>query len=278
MIHEVDMNEKYKALLSLLKGFDGAALAFSGGVDSTFLLAAAKEALGDRVLAVIGRSPTYPRRELEAAQKLADHIGARYRVVDTDEMQEEAFYKNPPTRCFACKTTLLGIVRDVAEEEGLKEVIEGSNADDTGDYRPGLAAIDELGVRSPLLEVGMTKGEIRELSKEMGLPTWDKPAMACLSSRIPYGEDITLEKLERIEQTENGIRDLGVQHLRVRDHGKVARIELAPNEIARMAAPEMRARLVALAKAAGYQYVALDLEGYRTGAMNEVLATSTDDD
>ena len=265
------MSEKFDKLTRLLKGYGGAAVAFSGGVDSTFLLAAAHRALGGRALGVIGRSPSYPKRELQAAIDLAETIGARYIIVDTDEMSKEEYASNPPNRCYHCKSTLFGIVKQVAEKEGLEEVLEGSNADDQGDYRPGMEAAKQLGVRAPLLEVGLTKDEIRALSKEMGLPTWNKPAMACLSSRVPYGETITLVKLGRIEMTENGLRDLGFSQLRVRDHGKVARIEVATEAIPVLAAPEMREKVVAVAKQAGYQYVALDLVGYRTGAMNEVL-------
>jgi uncharacterized protein len=265
------MNEKYEKLLTLLKSFRGVALAFSGGVDSTFLMAVSQKALGKRALAVIGRSPTYPKRELQAAIRLAEQIGARYKVVDTDEMSREEFRANPPDRCFHCKTVLFGTVRKIAEEEGLEQVIEGTNADDAGDYRPGMQAAEKLGVRAPLLEVGMTKQEIRDMSKELGLPTWNKPAMACLSSRIPYGQEITMPKLSRIEATENGIRDLGLLELRVRDHGDVARIEVNPEKIAELAASPTREQISKIAKTAGYKYVCLDLEGYRTGAMNEAL-------
>ncbi len=268
------MNKKWDRLIALLKGFDGVALAFSGGVDSTLLLAAAVNALGDRSLAVIGRSPTYPKRELDAAVELAEGLGARYRIVDTDEMSRDEFRQNPPTRCFHCKTVLFTTVKGIAEAEGLAQVIEGTNADDTGDFRPGMEASRQLGVRAPLLEVGLTKQEIRDLSKALGLPTWDKPAMACLSSRIPYGEVITLEKLGRIEQAENGIRDLGIKALRIRDHGDVARLEVAPAHISEIAAPPIRDQISQIARAAGYKYVCLDLDGYRTGAMNEVLSDS----
>ncbi len=265
------MSEKLDQLTRLIESYKGVAVAFSGGVDSTFLLAAAHRALGNRALGVIGRSPSYPKRELDAAIALAKGIGARHKIVDTDEMSNKDFSSNPPSRCYHCKSTLFGIVRKVADEEGLEEVLEGSNADDTGDFRPGMEAAKKLGVRAPLLEVGLTKDEIRSLSKEMGLPTWDKPSMACLSSRIPYGEEITLVKLGRIEITENALKDLGFTQLRVRDHGKVARIEVAPEAIPVLAAADMRKKVLAVAKKAGYQYVALDLEGYRTGAMNEVL-------
>jgi pyridinium-3,5-biscarboxylic acid mononucleotide sulfurtransferase len=268
------MNEKYEKLTALLESFDGVALAFSGGVDSTFLLAAGKQALGDRALAVIGRSPTYPKRELEAAIDLAERIGARYKVIDTDEMSRDEFRQNAPSRCFHCKTVLFTTVKAVAEAEGLEQVIEGTNADDVGDFRPGMEASKKLGIRAPLLEVGLTKKEIRELSRELDLPTWDKPAMACLSSRIPYGDEITLTKLGRIEAVENGIRDLGFQELRVRDHGNVARLELSRDRIQAAATPPVRDQIARIAKVAGYKYICLDLEGYRTGALNEVLPDS----
>ena len=268
------MNEKYGELISLLKSFNGVVLAFSGGVDSTFLLAAGKRALGDRALAVIGRSPTYPKRELEAAIDLAERIGARYKVIDTDEMSRDEFRQNAPSRCFHCKTVLFTTVKAVAEAEGLEQVIEGTNADDVGDFRPGMEASKKLGIRAPLLEVGLTKKEIRELSRELDLPTWDKPAMACLSSRIPYGDEITLTKLGRIEAVENGIRDLGFQELRVRDHGNVARLELSRDRIQAAATPPVRDQIARIAKVAGYKYICLDLEGYRTGALNEVLPDS----
>ncbi|MCP4601314.1 MAG: ATP-dependent sacrificial sulfur transferase LarE [Proteobacteria bacterium] len=263
---------KYKALLKSLGAMQGAAVAFSGGVDSTFLIAAAKEALGDRVLAVIGQSPTYPQREYQAAMQLATQLGVRYSVVKTDEISNPEFNANPPHRCFVCKTTLFNAIRIVADKEDLEYVLEGSNADDAGDYRPGIAAGKELGVRAPLMEARLTKNEIRALSREMGLPTWDKPSMACLSSRIPYGEKIDEPKLSRIERAEEAIRNMGIVQLRVRDYGPLARIEVDAEDISRLAEPEIREQLVKAVKQVGYQYVCLDLEGYRTGAMNEVLS------
>ena len=269
------MNEKREKLTAILQGYGSAAVAFSGGVDSTFLLAVAREALGERVLAVIGRSPTYPKRELEEAVQLAKRLGAQYEVVDTCEMENPDFAANPANRCFFCKSNLFEVVAGVAAKHGIETLLEGSNADDTGDFRPGMEAAKKLGVKTPLLEAGLSKDEIRALSKEIGLPTWDKPAMACLSSRIPYGEPITLKRLSRIEKAEMDIRDLGYTQLRVRDHGEVARIEVQPDRIAEIATADSRARIVQAAKAAGYRYVCLDLEGYRTGAMNEVLDEET---
>ena len=265
------MTDRYQQLLRLLKRYESVAVAFSGGVDSTFLLAAAKEALGDQVIGVIGRSPSYPKRELEEAVRLAEALGAKYEIIDTDEMENPGYFENSPKRCFHCKTTLFETIGDVAHRVGMKVMVEGSNADDTGDYRPGMEAARKLGVETPLLDVGFTKAEIRDRSEKMGLPTWNKPAMACLASRIPYGESITPSRLSRIEKAEDALRDLGVASLRVRDHGEVARIEVAPDQIRVLAADDWRIKIVDALKEAGYQYVCLDLTGYRTGAMNEVL-------
>ena len=269
------MNAKREKLAAMLKRYRSAAVAFSGGVDSTFLLATALEVLGDRVLAVIGRSPSYPKQELQEAERLAKKLGARYEVVDTCEMDNPDFAANPANRCFFCKSNLFEVVGRIAADHGIETLLEGSNADDTGDFRPGMAAAEKLGVKMPLLEAGLTKDEIRALSKEMGLPTWNKPAMACLSSRIPYGEPITLKRLSRIEQAERVIRDLGYTQLRVRDHGDIARIEVPPDRIAELATATARAPIVQAAQAAGYRYVCLDLQGYRTGAMNETLDEKT---
>lgn len=265
------MHTKLKHLETLLRSYESVAVAYSGGVDSTFLFAVAHNVLGNRALGVIGRSPTYPKRELDEAVRMAKDLGAAFEVVDTCEMDNPDFASNPSNRCFFCKSNLFEVVGKVAEKHGIHTILEGTNADDTGDYRPGMEAAKKLGVKAPLLEAGLTKDEIRALSKEMGLETWNKLAMACLSSRIPYGETITLKRLSRIEQAEMNIRDLGYKQLRVRDHGDVARIEVDAALIAEVAMPVNRAKIVSVAKSAGYKYVCLDLEGYRTGAMNEVL-------
>ena len=263
--------EKYAALVERLAGMDGVLVAFSGGVDSTFLLSAALDALGDRVLAVTARSPSVPRRELREAVDLADRLGARHRIVETDEFADPTFRSNPPDRCYHCKRELFGTLIELARAEGLQHVIEGSNLDDADDYRPGSRAIVELGVLSPMTEVGLDKAEIRALSRDKGLPTWSKPAMACLASRVPYGEELSEERMQRIERAEEALFDLGYRQLRVRDHGTVARIELEPAAIEDLARPDNRDAIVTALKEAGYLYVALDLVGYRTGSMNEDL-------
>ncbi len=275
----MDRQIKYDQLLDRLRQLEGAVVAFSGGVDSTFLLFAAHEALGEAALAVTGRSPSVPADELSGARELAERIGARHRVVDTDEFSDPRFRANPPDRCYHCKSTLFSTLWSVARAEGIGAVIEGSNLDDRGDYRPGSKACEELEVRSPLVEVGLTKDEIRALSRDRDLPTWSKPAMACLASRVPYGEELTPERMGRIEAAERAVRSHGFDQLRVRDHGTLARIEVAPDDIPRVAEASVRETLVDALKTAGYTYVSLDLSGYRTGAMNETLtgATSVDE-
>ncbi|MBI5441357.1 MAG: ATP-dependent sacrificial sulfur transferase LarE [Deltaproteobacteria bacterium] len=264
------LREKRARLTELLRELGGCVVGFSGGVDSTFLLAAALEALGERVLAVTATSETYPERELREAEELAARLGVRHRVIASEELDIPGFAENPKNRCYFCKSELFGKLREIAREEGLPHVVDGNNADDRGDYRPGREAARELGVRSPLDEVGLSKAEIRELSKAMGLPTWEKPSFACLSSRFPYGVPITREKLTKVGTAEEALRELGLRVLRVRHHGDVARLELGPAEFARVMG-DLREEVVKRVRAAGYAYVAVDLQGYRTGAMNEVL-------
>jgi uncharacterized protein len=265
------VSSKYEALKEALRPLGGAVVAYSGGVDSTLLVAAAVDVLGERVLAVTARSATYPRSEAAAAAGIVSSLGARHRVIETEELSDPRFSSNPPDRCYHCKRDLLSRLLDVAREEGLEAVLEGSNTDDRGDHRPGLRAVAELGIRSPYIEAGLGKDDIRAIARELGLPNWDKPAMACLASRIPYGERITAGRLGRVERAEEALRALGLAHVRVRDHGTVARIEVDEPDFERLLDAAVRALVIEKLKDAGYSYVSLDLEGYRTGAMNETL-------
>ncbi len=267
-----ETKKRYEELLAHLRGLGGVVLGFSGGVDSSLLAAAAHDALGPLAIAVSGHSPTHPESDLDDAKAVAAAVGVRFLIVDTDEMDDPQFAANGPRRCYFCKKHLFQKLWDIARAEDMPFVIEGSNRDDLSDYRPGIEALRELAVRSPFIELGIGKDEIRAMAQARGLPVWDKPAAACLASRVPYGEGIDVAKLARIAQAEAALRALGFRVVRARDHFPLVRLELEPASIARAADAVLRDRIVAAMKAAGYQYVALDLQGYRRGAMNETLS------
>jgi len=265
---EVDLDAKLAALIEILAELENVVVGYSGGVDSTFLLWAAVDTLGaGRVLAATGSSPIFSQRELRAAEKIARKLGARHRFIPTGQLEDESFILNPPERCYLCKREIFSRLAGVAREEGLACVIEGSNLDDRDAYRPGTRAAREAGVRSPLEEAKLTKAEIRALSRRAGLPTWNVPAQTCLVTRFPHGIAITVELLRQVEAAEEILRGLGFGELRVRHHGPIARIEVAPEEVDRLAQPEVRARVVAGLKELGYRYVTLDLEGYKRGSL-----------
>ena len=263
-----DLQYKYDTLWAIIADLGGCVIGFSGGVDSTLLFAVAAEVLGERALAVTATSETYPERELAEAQELAARIGGRHRVIVSEELDIPQFKDNPRNRCYYCKKELFGKLRAIAIEEGLPHVLDGTNMDDRSDHRPGRQAAFEIKVRSPLEEAGFTKEDIRALSRALKLPTWDKPAYACLSSRFPYGTAITRERVRQVGQAEESLRELGFRILRVRYHGNVARLEVGEQEFIQ-ATTALRDEVVQRVKGAGFTYVAIDLQGYRTGAMNE---------
>ena len=265
------MSDKFLKLKEILKQTGGVAVAFSGGVDSTFLAAVAQQVLGARAIAVTALSATYPAWEQKEALELARRIGIRHIEVSTHELDDPCFAQNPPDRCYYCKKELVHFVRAAADREGIHFIADGTTVDDLGDHRPGRRALAEGGAISPLLQAGLTKDEVRELSRQMGLPTADKPSLACLASRIPYGTAITADKLKAVDQVENVLWKLGFKQLRVRHHGEIARIEVPPDELAHLCDSVIRAQVLKVAKASGFKYVTVDLQGYRTGSMNEVL-------
>jgi pyridinium-3,5-biscarboxylic acid mononucleotide sulfurtransferase len=269
---EQSVQEKSENLKGIFRAMGRVLVAFSGGVDSTFLLRVALDTLGkENVLAVTALSPLYPDRELSAAKRLIETMGVRHRLIDSNELEIEGFTGNPPNRCYYCKKKLFRELKDVATEESIPFVAEGSTLDDDHDHRPGKIAIQELGVRSPLKEAMFSKKDVREWSRVLGLPTWDKPSFACLASRFPYGEEITSEGLRRVNEAEEFLLGLGFKQVRVRHYQTLARIEIFPEEMNLLMKREVRERVVVQLKRMGYHYVTLDLQGFRSGSMNEVL-------
>ena len=265
------VHEKYELLKSALLSYGSIVVAFSGGVDSTFLLKVAHDLLGERAVAVTAAPVFVPRREQNEALSFCSEQKIRQIIIPAEQLNIDSIRHNPPDRCYHCKREIFGKILEVAAQNGISTVAEGSNMDDTGDYRPGMRAIHELGVVSPLLEAGLTKAEIRLLSQELGLPTWNKPSFACLASRFVYGEAITDKRLSMVDQAEQTLLDLGFRQFRVRIHGDLARIEILPEEFAQIMKAETRDRITRNLKEYGFSYVTLDLTGYRTGSMNEVL-------
>jgi pyridinium-3,5-biscarboxylic acid mononucleotide sulfurtransferase len=267
----MEFKDTLTQLKSHIEKLGSLAVAYSGGVDSTFLLKVAHDVLQDRAIAVTARSSTYPEREFKEAAEFTRSAGIKHIIIQSEELDIEGFTNNPPNRCYLCKYELFSKIKEVAKKHGIKSIAEGSNIDDLGDYRPGMQAIKELGIISPLKDAGLSKDAIRKLSKQMGLPTWDKQPFACLASRFPYGEKITREKLAMVDKAEQYLLDFGFKQVRVRHHGDTARIEVAGNELEKFFNLELMDKVYKQFQEIGFAYVALDLKGYRTGSMNEVI-------
>jgi uncharacterized protein len=265
------IEQKWDRLRTLLRGMKCAVLAYSGGVDSSLLLRATAEVMGPRLIAVTAVSETYPPGELEAAKEFARTLGVTHRILRTQELASEEFARNSPERCYFCKKELYGKLKKIAETEGISCILDGSNTDDLDDYRPGRKAAEEFSVRSPLVETGLSKSDVRELARFLNLPSWDKPSLACLSSRIPYGTRITPDIIETVKTAEDHLRVLGLRQVRVRHHGDIARIEIDREAFGQLLSNEAAEKITAALKGLGYTYVCLDLEGYRTGSMNAAL-------
>ncbi len=267
----VRLREKEDRLMALLKEMGSVIIAYSGGTDSAYLAWAAAQALGDKALAITADSASIPESHKRAAEDFVRQFGIRHEYVETHEFENPDYVKNDANRCFHCKDELFTRLDQVARERGGARIVYGVNVDDLGDYRPGQNAARQHRVNAPLVDAGLTKGEIRELSRQAGLPTWDRPASACLSSRIPYGTPVTIENVKTVEAGEEEVRAMGFRQFRVRFHGELVRLEIAPDELPRALDPEMARRFTGIFKKLGFKYVTLDLEGYRQGAMNEVL-------
>ena len=265
----MELKEKYKKLQNNIKNLEKAVIAFSGGVDSTLLAKVCYNILGENALAITAIAPFHSKREIEDAIKIANEIGIRHKTIKFDMCDIEDFKYNPWDRCYICKRKIFSKIKEIAHENGISSVLDGSNVDDVMDYRPGLKALRELSVKSPLKDADMTKSDIRQLSKDLGLSTWDKPALACLATRIPYGEEITKIKLKMIEESENYLENIGFKQFRLRYHGNLARIEVAPDERTKLFDLELMDKISNELKKIGFTYVTIELSGYKTGSMNK---------